>query len=41
VRAVSNAIEDTDRASWRFDEAFAAIVAATPALVREIAACVR
>lgn len=41
VRAVSNAIEDSDRASWRLPEAFAAIVAATPALVREIAACVR
>jgi nucleoside phosphorylase len=40
VRAVSNAIEETDRARWRFDEAFAAIVAATPALVREIASCV-
>ncbi|MGE3844354.1 MAG: hypothetical protein AB7I50_22550 [Vicinamibacterales bacterium] len=40
VRAVSNTIEDTDRALWRFDEAFAAIVSATPALVREIASCV-
>lgn len=40
VRAISNAIEESDRAKWRFDEAFAAIVSATPALVREIAACV-
>ncbi len=41
VRAVSNAIEDADRAAWHFDEAFAAIVGVTPALVREIASCVR
>lgn len=40
VRAISNAIEDTDRALWRFDDAFAAIVTVTPALVREVAACV-
>jgi futalosine hydrolase len=40
VRAISNAIEESDRSLWWFDEAFAAIVAATPALVREIAACV-
>ena len=40
VRAISNAIEDTDRALWRFDEAFAAIVAITPALVHEVASCV-
>ena len=40
VRAISNAIEDTDRALWRFDEAFAAILAATPRLVEEVAACV-
>lgn len=40
VRAICNAIEEADRALWRFDEAFAAIVAATPALVREIASCV-
>ena len=39
VRAISNAIEDTDRSLWRFDEAFAAIVAVTPALVDEVAAC--
>lgn len=40
VRAIANAIEEPDRAKWRFEEAFAAIVSATPALVREIAACV-
>lgn len=40
VRAIANAIEETDRSKWCFDEAFAAIVSATPALVREIAACV-
>ncbi len=40
VRAISNAIEEVDRARWSFDEAFAAIVAATPALVMEIASCV-
>ena len=40
VRVISNAIEDADRALWRFDEAFATVQAITPALVREIAACV-
>lgn len=40
VRAISNAIDEADRTRWRFDEAFAAIVAATPALVREVATCV-
>lgn len=40
VRAISNAVEETDRARWRFDEAFAAIVAATPRLVEEVASCV-
>lgn len=40
VRAIANAIEESDRSKWRFDEAFAAIVSATPALVREIATCV-
>lgn len=39
VRVIANAVEDTDRASWKFDEAFAAVVAITPALVREAAAC--
>ncbi|MBM4187834.1 MAG: hypothetical protein FJ206_11065 [Gemmatimonadetes bacterium] len=36
VRAIANAIEEPDRARWRFDEAFAAIVAATPVLVAEL-----
>jgi futalosine hydrolase len=36
VRAVSNIIEEPDRGLWRFDEAFAAIVAATPLLVQEL-----
>jgi nucleoside phosphorylase len=40
VRAISNQIEDADRALWKFDEAFAAVVAATPLLVAEIARCV-
>ena len=41
VRAISNAIEERDRALWRFDEAFAAVIAATPRLVAEFARCVR
>ena len=41
VRAVANLVEERDRSRWRFDEAFAAIVAATPGLVAEVAACVR
>jgi len=40
VRAISNAIEEPDRSRWQFDAAFAAIIAATPALAREFAACV-
>ncbi|MFP5353744.1 MAG: hypothetical protein ACLGIK_01105, partial [Gemmatimonadota bacterium] len=40
VRAISNLVEDDDRAKWMFVEAFAAIVAATPRLVEEIATCV-
>jgi futalosine hydrolase len=40
VRAISNEIEEEDRARWRFDDAFAAVVAATPRLVEELAACV-
>lgn len=40
VRAISNAIEEPDRSRWHFEEAFAAIVAATPVLVSELAACV-
>ncbi len=33
VRAISNHIEELDRARWHFDEAFDAIVSCTPALV--------
>lgn len=40
VRAISNFIEEPDRSRWRFDEAFAAIAAATPRLVEEVARCV-
>ena len=39
VRAISNEIEELDRSRWRFDEAFAAVRAGTPAIVREVAAC--
>ncbi|MDQ8155231.1 MAG: hypothetical protein P3B98_11280 [Gemmatimonadota bacterium] len=41
VRAISNAVEESDRSLWRFDDAFAAITAATPQLVAEVASCVR
>ena len=41
VRVVANAIEESDRAKWQFAEAFAAVRAITPALVRELAACRR
>lgn len=34
VRAISNAIDESDRGRWRFDEAFAAICTATPRLVQ-------
>jgi nucleoside phosphorylase len=40
VRSISNAIEQRDRAHWKFDDAFDAITAVTPRLVEEIAACV-
>ena len=40
VRAISNDIEEADRARWHFDAAFAAITAATPRLVEEVARCV-
>ena len=40
VRAISNDIEEDDRARWHFDAAFAAITAATPRLVEEVARCV-
>lgn len=37
VRAISNHIEEPDRARWHFDAAFAAITTATPLLVAELA----
>lgn len=40
VRAISNEIEEGDRARWHFAAAFAAITAATPRLVDEVAQCV-
>lgn len=39
VRAISNEIEELDRARWHFDAAFAAITDATPILVREFIRC--
>ena len=36
VRAISNDIEEQDRARWHFDAAFAAITAITPQLVRAL-----
>ncbi len=41
VRVIANAVEETDRAKWRFDDAFAVVRAITPALVQELAACRR
>jgi futalosine hydrolase len=38
VRAISNDIEEPDRARWHFAEAFAAITGATPSLVSALAA---
>jgi hypothetical protein len=40
VRAIANEIEEADRSVWRFEEAFAAIAAATPRLLEEIELCV-
>ena len=40
VRAIANEIEESDRGRWHFDAAFAAITAATPRLVEEVARCV-
>lgn len=40
VRAIANEIEEPDRSRWRFDEAFTALCAMTPHLVRTIAASV-
>jgi futalosine hydrolase len=36
VRAISNEIEEADRARWHFDAAFASITGATPQLVRAL-----
>lgn len=36
IRAISNDIEEADRAHWHFDAAFAAITTITPLLVAEI-----
>lgn len=41
IRAISNDIEESDRARWHFDAAFDAITRATPLLVEEIRRCVR
>jgi nucleoside phosphorylase len=38
IRAVSNDIDEADRARWRFDEALAALRAALPKLLAELAA---
>ena len=40
VRAISNEIEEPDRARWRLDDAFAAITGLTPRLVTGILSCV-
>lgn len=40
IRAISNDIEEPDRAKWQFDAAFAAITDATPRLVAELLTCV-
>jgi futalosine hydrolase len=37
VRAVSNEIEEPDRGRWRLDEALAALAAAAPRLLQEVA----
>ena len=36
VRAVSNAVDEPDRARWRFDDALAALEAALPRLLSEL-----
>ncbi len=41
VRAISNDIEERDRAAWHFAAAFEAITAAIPPLVQEFALCAR
>ena len=40
VRAISNDIEEADRARWRIDDAIASITSLTPRLVAEILQCV-
>ena len=40
VRVIANEVEEEDRARWRLDDAFAAITAITPRLVRELQQCV-
>ena len=37
VRVLSNAVGEPDRAKWRFDDAKAALAAALPALIQEVA----
>ncbi len=37
IRAISNEIEESDRARWQFDAAFSAIIDATPRLIAELA----
>ena len=39
VRVISNEIEQEDRTLWHFEAAFAAVRAATPRLVEEVARC--
>jgi futalosine hydrolase len=41
IRAISNEIEEEDRARWQFANAFAAITAATPLVVAEIERALR
>lgn len=41
IRAISNEIEEVDRARWHFDKAVAAITAATPLVVAEIERALR
>ena len=40
VRAISNDIEESDRARWRLDDAIVAITSLTPRLVPELLLCV-
>jgi futalosine hydrolase len=39
VRVIANEIEEEDRTLWHFEAAFAAVRAATPRLVEEVARC--